>query len=159
MRLRWLAASLALAAVSCGSSSNGSDSKEKKPEVKGEVFKLAGDNPLEAELREVSTAAGRKITARIVFRNPGTKMISFKRAQSELLYKGAKLYARDLGWTGHEADVDLPPGATKSKYWAFHTDGQPESGTYDLVISGIVVHEGAERRPAGSDLTIKVKVP
>jgi hypothetical protein len=125
----------------------------------GETFRLAGPDPLEAELKDVGKVDGRKVTAKLVLRNPGTRTISFKRARCELHYKGAKLYARDLGWTGHEHDVDLPPGATKEKYWAFHTEEDPVPGTYDLVISGIVVQDGAERRPAGHDLTIAIKVP
>jgi hypothetical protein len=133
----------------------GSMSGSKEPKGGGEVFKLEGENPLNAELNDCRIVGGRKFTAEVTFTNPGTKILSFKRENVALVYNGTRLIARDI--KKHEMDVDIPPGTSKTKYWGFHTD-DPQAGAYDVVVSGIMVHEGAEKRPLGRDLTIRIKI-
>jgi hypothetical protein len=164
MRARFeFTAVLVLALAGCGSTGKSAKSRSESESAgggfKAETFKIEGENPLAAELTAVGTVKGRKITARITFTNPGTRMLSFKRRNTELVYKGKKLYARDLGWTGREEDIDLAPGQSKKKYWAFHTEEDPVPGSYDLVISGIVVHGEGGTTPLGQDLVVKIAVP
>lgn len=148
---RFATAAFVLSLIGCGGKA------VYKPAPGTEVYEL--DNLLQAEVVVVRANYGRKkIETEIRLRNKGTDgTIHFSRNAVSISYQGTSFYARDL--RVYENDVDVRPGESKGKYWAFHVEEPPMAGEYELKIAGIKIQKIDSDLPLGKDLTFKIKVP
>ncbi len=115
-------------------------------------------NTLKIDVNQVSNNLSRKKIETIVHVSAtGPDEVRFPRSAVSLNYNGASIYARDLRkW---ENDIDIRPGQSKEKWWAFHVEQEPAPGDYELKIAQIGLFKNGAVAPTDKTLQVKIHVP